>query len=223
LSSSGNETYSFYGATVTVSNLVALVQSNSVQGSGVTSVSAAFASSNTAGNLIVAFVRMSTATQTVVITDTAGNMYTNAVSQAQTTDGHQVYIFYAPSILKGSNTVTATFSSTNNHPWLAIYEYSGLSRVNPLDQTAHAQGSNSAVSTGQSGTTTSANELVFVGAGFVNNFSGSVSPGSNDTLQQQNTGTSRAANETGLVTSKGSLTGTFSLNPDFRYLSELSV
>ncbi|MDQ2901490.1 MAG: S8 family serine peptidase, partial [Acidobacteriota bacterium] len=43
---------------------IALLQSNAVQGIGVPSVSVAFPGTNTAGNLIVAFVRMSTTTQT---------------------------------------------------------------------------------------------------------------------------------------------------------------
>src|SRR5438876_3951845 len=79
-------------------NPFALVQSAAVQGTGVTSVSAGFSSSNTAGNLIIAFVRMSTANQTVTVTDSNGNAYTDAVAQAQTTDGHQVHIFYAPNV-----------------------------------------------------------------------------------------------------------------------------
>src|SRR4051812_39312570 len=111
---------------------IVLVQATSVQGTGVASLGRAFPNSNTAGNLIIAFVRASTATQTVVITDTAGNSYTDAVSQVQSADGHQVHIYYAKNIAGGSNTVTATFSAANNHPWLAIYEYSGLSTTAPL-------------------------------------------------------------------------------------------
>jgi hypothetical protein len=75
-------------------------------------VSVAFPGSNTAGNLIIAFVRMSTSTQTVSISDTVGNAYTQAVAQVQNADGSQVHIFYAKKILSGANTVTATFSST---------------------------------------------------------------------------------------------------------------
>jgi hypothetical protein len=192
---------------------ITLVQSNSVQGSGVGSVSVAFTSSNTAGNLIIAFVRMTSTTQTVTVRDTAGNIYSDAVDQLQTTDGHQIHIFYAKSVAAFSNNaVTATFSATNNHPWLAIYEYSGLNATNPLDETAHAQGSNSSPSTGATGTTTHANELLFVGLGMVNNASGRVTAGSGYALQQQDTNTSRAADETRIVSATGSYTGTFSLS-----------
>ena len=114
---------------------IGLVQANSVQGSGVGSVSTAFPVSNTAGNLILAFVRMSTTSQTVTLSDSAGNTYVQAVAQVQNSDGSQARLFYAKNILGApANTVTATFSSTNNHPWLAIYEFKGLSTTNPLDQ-----------------------------------------------------------------------------------------
>ena len=120
---------------------IALVQSTAVQGSNVTSVVKAFPQAETAGNLIIAFVRASTTSQTVSVSDSAGNHYVSAVAQAQTADGHQVHIFYAANVVGGSNTVTARFSGTNPAPWMAIYEYRGLSTTNPLLQTAVGQGS----------------------------------------------------------------------------------
>lgn len=190
----------------------ALVQSAAVERTAVSSVSVPFPSGNTAGNLIVAFVRMSTATQTVSVTDTAGNLYTDAVSQTQDTDGHQVHIFYAKNVAGGLNTVTATFSSVNNHPWMAVYEYSGLSTTNPLDQTAHAQGSDNSPFTGLI-TTTSANELEFAAAGFpATSFTGTVAPGPGYTLEQQDTGTSRAATEDAILSVTGQYAGRFSLS-----------
>ena len=188
----------------------ALVQSASAEGSGVSSIAVAFPSANTSGNLIIAFVRMSTTSQTVSISDTAGNGYTDAVSQGQTSDGHQIHIFYAANVAAGANTVTASFSATNNHPWLAIYEYSG---VTALDRTAAAQGDASAfASSGATANTSSANELLFAGVGLPASYTGTASAGSGFTVQQQDTGTSRGANETGLVTATGSFTGTFNLS-----------
>jgi hypothetical protein len=188
------------------------VQSNSIEGSHVSSVSAAFPANNTAGNLIIAFVRMSTATQAVTVSDSAGNIYTDAVVQAQTTDGHQVHIFYASNVAGRSNTVTANFPAANNHPWLAIYEYSGLNATNPLDRTAHAQGTSTSPSTGTTLSTTHSNELLFAGLGMVNNYSGTVTAGSGYALQRQDSNLSRAANETLLVSSTGSYSGNFTLN-----------
>ena len=154
---------------------------------------------------------MSTSTQTVTVTDSAGNTYTDAVSQAQTADGSQVHLFYAKNIAGGANTVTAHFSASNTHPWLAIYEYSGLSTTSPLDQKASAQGNSTTPNTGATPITTSANELVFVGAGLPSTSTITVTGGSGYTLGQQNTSTSRASTETRLVSATGAYTGTFSL------------
>jgi hypothetical protein len=190
---------------------ITLVQSAATQGSAVTSVSAQFPSANAAGNLIIAFVRMSSTSQTVTVTDTAGNTYTDAVSQVQTVDGHQVHIFYAKNINGGANVVTASFSATNNHPWIALYEYSGLNTTAPLDQTANAQGSSSSASSGATAVTTSSNELVFAATGLPASYTGSVSAGTGYALMQQDTGTSPAANEAATTSSTGSVAGVFSL------------
>ena len=202
---------------------ISLVQSNATQGSGVPSLSTVFLSGNTAGNLVIAFVRMSSASQTVQIADSAGNLYTEAVAQVQTTDGHQAHIFYARNIVGRANTVTASFSATNNHPWLAIYEYNGLSATSPLDQTAHAQGSGNSSNTGPTGTTTSANELVFAATGFPYSYGGTVAPGSGFAIQQQDTATSRAASETALANAAGSYAGTFSLSSNANWSAVLAT
>jgi hypothetical protein len=192
---------------------IGLVQENAVQGSGVGSLSVAFSAANTSGNLILAFVRMSTTTQTVTLKDSAGNTYVQAVAQVQTSDGSEISLFYAKSILgAAANTVTATFSATNNHPWLAIYEYSGLSTTTPLDKTASAQGSSTAVSSGATATTTSANELVFAATGLPSSYTGTTTAGSGYALLEKNPTGSPAANESELATSTGTYTGTFTLS-----------
>jgi hypothetical protein len=191
---------------------IGLVQANALQGSAVASLSAAFPVGNTPGNLIIAFVRMSTSTQTVALTDTAGNIYTQAAAQVQTADGSQVQLFYAKNILGAANTVKATFSASNNHPWLAIYEYKGLNTVSPLDQVASAQGSSTTPSSGATPTTTSASELVFAGFGFPASYTGTQTAGAGFTMVQNNTGTSPGANESMLTTATGSYTGALSLS-----------
>jgi thermitase len=191
---------------------IALVQSGSVQGSASKSISKAFGRANTAGNLIIAFVRMSTTTQTVTVKDSLGNTYADAVSQTQTTDGSQIHLFYAKSIKAGANTVTATLSGSNSHPWLAIYEYSGLSTSAPLDKTAHGQGTSASPNSGATGTVSAATELVFAGLGLPSTSGATVTAGSGYHLEQQTTSTSRAANEDRLTTSTGSYSGTFALS-----------
>src|SRR5207237_7113191 len=142
-------------------------------------------------NLIVAVVRMSTTTQTVTVSDNAGDTFVEAVSQAQDADGHQLHIFYAANINGFANVVTLNFSGANNHPWLAIYEYSGIITVNQIDQTAHAQGSDNSPFTGVMNTTDT-NELEIAATGMPASYTGSVSPGAGYALLQQDTGTSRA-------------------------------
>ena len=191
---------------------IALTQSNSASGVGVPSLSAGFSQPNQAHNMILAVVRMSTTSQTVTLNDSNGNGYALATSQAQTSDGHQVLLFYARNIVAGANTVTAAFSGTNNHPWLAVFEYTGLNTTAPLDQIAHAQGSGSTADSGATGTTSSANALVFAAAGLPATYSGIVTAASGYTLQQQNMSASRSATESMNVNSIGSFRGTFNLN-----------
>jgi len=191
-----------------------LVQRAAVQGSGVASLAQAIPNANTAGNTIITFVRASTTTQTITLTDTLGNKYIDAVQQVQTSDGHQIHILYAANIASGRNTVTATFSGTNNHPWLAIFEYSGLSSANPLDVTASAQGSNASPTTGNTPQTHAANELTFAGLGLPSSTSVTVSAGGGAAieLQQANPSGSRAATEDAVLSSMGSFSGSFTLS-----------
>ena len=208
-----------FNITINVAASIAKVQSKSVQGSSVSSLATSFASANTAGNLIVVFVRMSSLSQTVAINDSIGNRYSQAASQSQSGDGHQSYIFYALNGKTGNNTVTATFSGSNGHPWIAMYEFSGVST---LDKTANAQGSGTGVVTA-SVATTAANELIFSGVGFPNSWSGTVSAGAGMTIDQQNTATSRATTEFAIVNSAGSYTGGFSLSSGTAWSSVLAT
>ncbi len=191
---------------------VSLVQTAAVQGGSTRSAAVAFPKATTAGNLILAFVRMSTTSQTVKLTDSRGNTYTDAVSQQQTTDGSQIHLLYAKNIKAGSDTVTATFSGTNSHPWMAVYEYSGVNPSSPLDQVAHAQGSSASPSSGATATTSTANELVFSGVGLPTSSKVTVTAGSGYQLEQQTTSGTRAANEEFVSSVTGSYSGVFTLS-----------
>ena len=191
---------------------ISLIQSASNGASYVSSISVSFPANNTAGNLIIAALRMSTVTQGMSVSDTAGNQYATAVHQTQDADGSQIYLLFAKKIAGGPNTITVTFTGTNNHPWLSVYEYSGLNQTNPLDQTVQAQG-NGAVPSAGPATASTANELAFSELGLpATLFAGSVSPGAGDTLLLQNTGTSRAATENAVLMSPGQFTSSFNLS-----------
>jgi hypothetical protein len=195
------------------SGSIAFVQSNAAHGSAVGSISVGFPSTNQAGDLIIAVVRMSTTYETVAVSDSAGNAYVSAASQVQTADGHQLFLFYAKNIAGSANTVTATFNGTNNHPWLAIFEYGGLSTTAPLDQVAHAQGSSASADSGATGVTAAANELVFAAGGFPASYTGAVTAGTGFTLLLQDTSSERGATESMTTSATGTFHGTFSLNP----------
>jgi len=204
---------------------ITLVQATSGQASGVPSISQTFPSANTSGNLIIALVRMSSTSQTVGVTDSAGNLYTDAVVQVQASDTHQVHIFYAKNILGGANTVKASFSSTNNHPWLAIFEYSGLSTTSPLDQTSSAQGSGTAVSTGTTAQTRASGELLFSGMGLPSTSTVSITAGSGYVVEQSDRTSpgSRAATEQGVVSSLGAFSATYSLSGSANWSAVLAT
>jgi hypothetical protein len=161
--------------------------------------------------MIIAFVRMSMTSQTVMLTDTAGNTFADAVAQTQTADGSQVHIFYASRIKGGADTVTASFSGINNHPFIAVYEYSG---VTALDSVARAQGSDASPNSGTTAVASSSNELVFGGLGLPASSSVSVSAGPGWTLQLQDTNSngSRAATEDGITSLPGPFAATFALS-----------
>jgi hypothetical protein len=219
----GSATRTITIAASTGSASIALAQSSSVQGTGTQSLSAPFQRGNTSGNLIIAFVRMSSVSQTVQITDTAGNKYAEAVSQVQNADGHQVHVFYATNVKAGANTVRATFSAANNHPWLAIYEYSGLNKTSPLDRIAKAQGSGSTPSSGASSVTTNAHELIFAATGLPASYTGAATAGSGYTMAQRGTGTSPGDNETVVATSARSYTGAFTLSASANWTAVLAT
>jgi hypothetical protein len=191
------------------SGSIALKQDAAVEGSAVPSVSVAFPSPNTAGDFIIAFVRMSTATQTVSVTDSLGNAYVDAVHQVQTSDGHQIHLFYAKNVRAGSNTIKAVFSAANNHPWLAIYEFSGLSTTSPLNLTTSAQGYGTSANSGTI-TGTGGEQLLFAAAGFTGGWSGTAATGSGYTQGLADTNSSRASTEYAITSSfSGSHSGAF--------------
>src|SRR5205085_9196511 len=114
-------------------------------------------------------------------------------------------------------------SAKNNHSWLAVYEYSGLSTTNPIDQTAHAQGSGSVANSGLTAVTSSANELVFAAAGLPASYTGTATAGTGYVMLQQDTGTSRGADEGGIVSSTGSVAAIFGLNPSTNWSADLAT
>ncbi|HLQ76517.1 MAG TPA: hypothetical protein VK210_04135, partial [Terriglobia bacterium] len=189
----------------------ALLHSFSKEAAGVSSISLPMGET-IAGNTILIFVRMSTTTQTVSISDTRGNSYAEAVSQVQDQEEHQIHIFYAANIAGGLTTVRADFSDINDHPWLAAFEYSGLRSTDPLDQIAHAQSFGANDSSGMTAPTTQPYELLFAGTGQESTYYDPVKAGPGYVIYQSDPGPSRAAVEAIAVNSAGAYAATFTTN-----------
>jgi hypothetical protein len=142
---------------------VKFVQVNYMTSTSASSLTTAYSSQQTAGNLNLVAVMWGDTTRAVSsVTDSKGNSYALAVGPTKAT-GLTSAIYYAKNIAGGSNTVTVTFNGTAAYPNVNVLEYSGLDTGNPLDVGAAATGSGTTANSG-SATTTSANELI-VGAG----------------------------------------------------------
>ena len=114
----------------------------------VPAISATFSSSNTAGNFLIVVGTAARPNGTIAISDTAGNTYIPAIGPV--TDSAQdvtAYIWYVPSAMGGANTVTLTPTSPRALE-IHISEWSGLSTISPLDQTASATGVGTNASSG---------------------------------------------------------------------------
>jgi hypothetical protein len=109
------------------------------------------------GNLNVVVVGWNDTISTVQsVKDSAGNNYNLAIGPTTGT-GLRQSIYYAASIVGGSNTVTVTFNQAAAYPDIRILEYRGVST---LDVTAGASGNSGTANSGAA-TTTAANELIF--------------------------------------------------------------
>jgi hypothetical protein len=135
--------------------------------SSVSSISATFPSSNTAGNFLIVTGTAARPAGTLTISDTLGNTYLPAIGPI--TDGPQdvtAYIWYVPICRGGVNTVTVRPGSARALE-IHVSEWSGLATNAPVDQTASLGGFGTQATSG-SRTTTVNGELIF-GYTFIGN------------------------------------------------------
>lgn len=138
-----------------------LVQAATSYKSGATiTLSNDFESANIAGNLIVVGGYFGGNGQTLTVSDTRGNTYQLAGTVDQTSDNHQIWIYYAENIAGGTNTVTGSIPASSTDAAFFIAEYSGIVTSGALDRTSGAMGSGSSISSGSTASTNSANELL---------------------------------------------------------------
>lgn len=141
----------------------AFIQANAGEVAQGTTNAVAFASNNTAGNLILVYVIWENQ-GSVTLSDTRGNAFFSAVGPTAWGSCCSAQIFYAKNIAGGANTVTATFQTpVTSFGLVYIHEYSGIETTAPVDIVSAALGSGPNMNSG-SATTTNPNDLLF-GAG----------------------------------------------------------
>jgi len=128
--------------------VVALVQTAVRDAGPATSASLAFSSSNVAGNWIAVAIRAGQSGQSLVVSDTRGNTYREAVRMDETTDGTTLALFYSENIAGGSNTVTVSDSLPGGTLRFAILEYAGVASAGSFDVAAAGQGTSALAATG---------------------------------------------------------------------------
>ena len=187
---------------------IAFVQSASID-TGASPRSLAFPSNTTAGNFIVVAIRLGSATVVPTVADSGGNTYTEDRRQVQTTDGHRAFIFSAPNIAGGADTVTVTWTGGVSIRF-AIHEYSGLATSGALDQVNSGEDTTNTAWNSGDVTTTQADELLFGFASGQNSGVRTVTKGAAYTLRQYLTTASqfRIITEDQIV----SATGTYNAN-----------
>jgi len=191
----------------TAAATISYVQVNSSVTKNTGTLSAAYSSVQTAGDMNIVVIGWDSGSITVSsVTDSKGNSYKLAASYSNSSVGIAQSIYYASNIVAaaaGANTITVKLSGSTGYPDLRILEYSG---VNTLDKTASGEGTATTASSG-SVTTTQASELLF---GACYNFGTTNGPGSGFT-QRILTGDSDNA-EDEVVSATGSYAATASVS-----------
>jgi hypothetical protein len=149
-------------ATFTVSTpAISLAQVTAKQaGSSASSLAISFASATTAGNLIVIGFDYDTSAAFQSVTDSQGNIFTQAGSELTSPGGARSRLYYAKSIKGGADTITIRLTARSSFIEAYLAEYSGADPVSSIDAQAGAAGSSSAVSSGNVVTTAAGDKIV---------------------------------------------------------------
>jgi hypothetical protein len=147
---------------------IKLLQTN-VNGneSGTSNMSLAFTSNNVAGDFLIVTGTAARPASTITVSDSLGNTYLTAFGPVtDTAQDVTMYVWYVPVCKGGANTVTITPSGTAALE-IHVSEWSGLATTSPVDKTASATGTGTAVSSGA--VTPSMNGELIFGYGWVFN------------------------------------------------------
>lgn len=127
---------------------IAHVQSpaNGATSSGVTSLTLAFASNVTAGNMILVSCMVGDLSTTPTISDTKLNTYPAAdVTGTDVSDGGRLFLHHAYNIAGGADTVNCSISPATVTIRLSISEFSGAATTNAFDKSSNNSGTGTAV------------------------------------------------------------------------------
>lgn len=139
----------------------ARVQTVAAGNDKISSVSATWSSSTTAGNLLVAIIGVRKGSS-ITITPPSGG-WTLAVRSDNGTTLSTV-IYYIANAASQSNTSPSTWTlSSIANATLTLVEYSGINTTSPLDQTATAAGTSTTADSGITATTSQVNEVAVAG------------------------------------------------------------
>jgi hypothetical protein len=118
--------------------------------------SCAFGAPVTAGNFLVAGIRInSTAQSGLTVTDSLGNLWTKC-SSAQNTGNHEAFLFYAQNVVGGNSTVQI-HAAASVGVFTIVSEYSGIDPTAAFDTNAAANsGTSSSPATAIASSTTAA-------------------------------------------------------------------
>ena len=173
-------------ASVTAANAIGTpvaIGNNGSSGSSINSLSTTVTTAVAVNNTVIATVVLYTSnrTFTVTVADSAGNTYTN---NADITDSSstRTLVFSAPvtTALTTSNSITVSFTHSVQYINVSNFSVSGLLTASPVDKTSTSTGTSTSVSSGTTGTTTQASELLIgaLGIDFSGNGTATLTPGS---------------------------------------------
>jgi hypothetical protein len=140
---------------------IARLQQAKAESASASSLSAAYPTANTSGNLLIAIVSNTGSSSAVFgISDTAGNAWTTAANPKYPAYNQEATVFYAANAKSGVNTVTVSSTATVANLSLFIYEYRGATTTVAAQVGAQLQANNASPSSGSITPTTAGVGLV---------------------------------------------------------------
>lgn len=202
-----------------VVNTPAVVQRKTGTDAATGTVSAAFTSSNTSGNTIIAAATINNTLASPLsgISDSQGNTYSLLLDYDANAPAFGMRIWISTGIKSGSNTVSV--NDTSHNSTLHTYEISGLVSINTLDVSS-TNGSLTSSASQTSGTTPTTSSAIELLLGFVMTNIGSVtfSAGSGySNLQNATVSGLSSGSEEQITSSAGTYAATFTSSTSVQY------